>query len=166
MEGQRCAFAPGRFSGKGEVSAIRPQQVRVPKCARAAAQSILLWTEFFVSQIDPAAPILLTVPLEDRWVEVTIGEPTPREFFCLRANPKALPLVNEVPYNLEQGFREQARQFLATFQSGRNPRGPVTAPAPARPGTSTGSNKPSFLKWFVAPGARLLLAAPAPLLCP
>jgi hypothetical protein len=161
MQSQMSAFAPGRFSGKGDVSAIRPQQVRVPKCARAAAQSILLWTEFFVSQIDPAAPILLTVPLEEPWVDVTIGEPTPHEFFCLRANPKALPLVNEVPYNLEQGFREQARQFLATFQSGRNPRGPVTAPAPTRPATSTGSNRPRFLKWFVAGGVLLLLAAAA-----
>ncbi len=161
MQSQMSAFAAGRFSGKGDVSALRPQQVRVPKCARAAEQSILLWTEFFVSQIDPAAPLLLTVPLEESWVDVTVGEPTPHEFFCLRAKLKALPLVSEVPYNLEAGFREQARQFLASFQSGRNPRTPVSAPAPTRPATATGSNKPRFLKWFVAGGVLLLLAAAA-----
>ncbi len=161
MQSQMSAFAPGRFSSKGDISAIRPQQVRVPKCTPATAQSILLWAEFFLSQIDAAVPILLTVPLEESWVDVTIGEPTPHEMFCLRANPKALPLVNEVPYNLEEGFREQARQFLASFQRGRNPRGPLSGPAPVRPATPTSSNKPRFLKWFVAGAVLLLLVAAA-----
>src|SRR5207245_1085889 len=60
--------------------------------------------------------------------------------------------------------RERARQSLASFQSGRDPRGPVSAPAPIRPATATGSNKPRFLKWFVAGGVLLLLAAAAVML--
>ena len=67
------------------------------------------WSGFFLTQVDPQTPLLLTVPLEEPWLEVTFGEPASQELFALRATPKAMPLASEVPYNLSPEFRERAR---------------------------------------------------------
>jgi hypothetical protein len=108
---------------------------------------LLFWTRFFLTQVDPAVPLLLALPLEADWLDVTAGEPESHEFFCLRASPKAVPMVSEVPYKLDDAFRAKAKAFLDGFQRGQTtaadlPPGAVPefhAPAPARRG---------WLKWF------------------
>ena len=157
MQSQMTAFAPGRFSLKGDLSAIRPQQIRLPPCGETMTHTILLWTKFFLSQVDSAVPLLFTVPLNEPWLDVTLGEPTPHELFCLRASPKAVPLASEVPYNLEPGFKERTQKLLTSFQQsgGEGPAKMAPAPVQKEGGSSTTQ------KWFkwLGGGAALLVVA-------
>src|SRR6185503_16324697 len=121
IQSQCGAFARGKFNPKSVASTIRPQQIRVPQAANSISKAIAQWAGFFLSQIDSQTPILLTVPLEEQWLDVTVGEPTSQESFSLRATPKAMPLASEVPYSLSPEFRERARQLLVTLEAGRPP---------------------------------------------
>jgi len=159
MQSQMAQFAIGKFSLKGDSTGIRPQQLRVPPCANSAHHSIVLWTRFFQSQLDPAVPVLLTLPIEERWLDATFGEPTPHEFFCLRASPKSVPLVSEVPYNLDPDFRKNATTLLASFQDGKPASGLAAHGANAPTSSGFSSTKSKLLKWFGGGAALLVVLA-------
>src|SRR6266516_54913 len=161
VQNQFGAFARGRFNPKSDPSTIRPQQMRVPRAADSPATAILQWSNFFVTQVDPLTPTLLTVPLDEQWVDVTVGEPTSQQLFCLRATPKAMPLASEVPYNLSEEFRARARTVLAALDTGRPP-GSIFTPGETTAPESSSHIPPRnrFLKWFGG-GALLLLTAAA-----
>lgn len=160
LQSQMSAFAPGRFSLKGDGLNARAQQMRLPTCDYTPAESLLLWSRFFHDQVDPGVPLLITLPLDHSWLDVTLAEPTPHEFFALRASPKKFPLVTEVPYNLDTEFRKRADQYLMNLE--------VNKPAPpAERKTSTGTTtflaqpaatKPKWLRWLVGGGGLALLA--------
>src|SRR5439155_5157393 len=125
-------------------------------CGTSPAQTILWWSRFVQFQVDPAFPFLITLPLEEPWLDVTFGEPGAHEFFCLRASPKAVPLANEVPYNLDAAFRQSAATILAQFQKGQAPPSAAAASNLSAPASSAlASTKHKLLKWFGG-GAALL----------
>ena len=103
-----------RKSSHGETSALS-QQIRVPQAGDTPAEALFQWTEFFLCQLDRTTPILLVLYLDQKWVDITIGEPTNREFFSLKASRAALPLASEVPYELDEESREFAGNFIAAF---------------------------------------------------
>jgi hypothetical protein len=149
MDGQMAAFRTGRFDPRGDVQATRAQGIRVPACGESPAQTLVLWARFFLAQFDPGAPLLLLLPMEERWLDCIVGEPASHDFFCLRASPKAVPLASEVPYNLDELFRERARQRLEAFRTG------VASGASVPPGGGPGAGRaesasPSrrFLRWL------------------
>ena len=90
LQSQFSGFAPGTFN----VASVRVQQIRVPVAADTPEQALLFWSRFFLVYLDASVPLLLTLPLETNWVDVTAGEPESHEMFCLRATPKAVPLVS------------------------------------------------------------------------
>src|SRR5579859_824195 len=108
MEGQLGAFSPGVFSSRSGPASVRVQQIRVPRATANPEEAMLFWSRFFLVHVDSSVPLLLTMPIDSDWVDVTLGEPESHEFFCLRATPKAVPLVSEVPYKLEEEFRTKA----------------------------------------------------------
>ena len=118
MQGQLGGFVDGKFNPRVNPAALRAQQIRVPAVDADAERALLFWTRFFLAYLDPAVPLLLAMPLEENWIDVTAGEPESHEFFCLRASPKAVPLVSEVPYKLDESFRKKAASFLDHFQRG------------------------------------------------
>ena len=141
IQSQFGPFAPGTFNWRANASALRAQQLRVPVCDQDAERALLFWSRFFLTQVDASVPLLLTLPLDSTWVDVTAGEPGSHEFFCLRASPKAVPLASEVPYTLDDTFRKQAELFLDKFKRGetdtahlRRAAGPNPAAAPAKSG--------------------------------
>jgi formylglycine-generating enzyme required for sulfatase activity len=136
LQSQTPAFAPGKSSVKADMSGARPQQIRLPRPDNSLAQSILLWTRFFLSQVDPSTPLLFIIPVEESWVDVTMGEPTTQELFCLRASPKSVPLANEIPYNLDAAFRERSVKMLAALQNPSDPFGKSGANGAATPPAS------------------------------
>jgi len=97
--------------------------------------------------VDSSFPLLLMLPLNSEWVDVTVGEPGPHEFFCLRASPLAVPLVSEVPYTLDEDFRSRARTFLDGFERGQTSP-PDREPLPTVAAGAVASGKPSSRKWF------------------
>ena len=151
IENQSTTFIASRSGANAN-----PVEIRVPLAGENPEQALLFWTRFFQTQLDAAAPLLLMLPLDAEWVDVVAGEPGAHEFFYLRASPKAVPLVSEVPYKLDDAFRAKASAFLAGFQRGEKaaamlpPAAPAAiAPAPAKSG---------WLKWLVIGGVVIALA--------
>jgi len=155
------AFAAGKAGAKTDMSGVRAQQIRLPQSANSLPQTVLLWTRFFLLQIDPGAPLLLTIPLEDPWLDATLGEPGTQEMFCLRASPKSVPLANEIPYNLDAAFREKSEKFLAAFQSGADWSAAQSNPpaAPGSPGPGSGTQR--WFKNLIGWGAVFLVVVAA-----
>ncbi len=147
IQSQLAGFGPGIFGVRTAPASARAQQVRVPVAAQNPESALLFWTRFFLVYIDGSVPLLLTLPLEADWVDVTAGEPESHEMFCLRATPKAVPMVSEVPYTLDTEFRSNAASFLQSFQRGETRRIELkSAPAPvADPGSPA---KGGWLKWL------------------
>jgi formylglycine-generating enzyme required for sulfatase activity len=143
MDGQFKTFAGGNRTRTGQA---RPQQIRVPSAADSPEQVFLFWTRFFLTKVDPSTPLLLCLPLDEHWVDITAGDPESHEFFSLRASPKAVPLVSEVPYTLDGNFLTGARTFLDAFQRGETTTPPSVQPAQAeKPSTPS---KGGLLKWL------------------
>jgi len=155
IQSQLGAFAPRKFNA---ASAPRPQQIRVPVAAENPEQALLFWTRFLLTQLDESAPLLLTLPLDAGWMDVTVGEPGSHELFCLRASPKAVPLVSEVPYTLEGDFQTKADEFLDRFERGETV--PPNLPRPATAVIPIPRPAKSWRKW-VGVSVFLLLAAAA-----
>jgi formylglycine-generating enzyme required for sulfatase activity len=155
LQSQFGSYARGKFSSKSVSDTIRPQQLRVPRAADSISKAILQWCNFFLTQVDPQAPLLFTVPLEEAWLDVTAGQPTSQEVFCLRASPKSMPMASEVPYNLTPEFREQVRGVLAALEAGKPPASILTAAATSTTSAGQPAPKSKFLKWF---GAGVLVA--------
>lgn len=148
LESQCGAFAPGRFSSRASAAELRPQHFRVPS-PLLPGQGLLRWSQFFLSQLDPGVPLLFIAPLEENWVDVTLGEPTSHETFCLRAGLKALPLVTEVPYSLDDAFRERAGAVIESFRKNLGSECPPDSQDTAIfPRTPFSSAKRRVLKWF------------------
>ncbi|HZR21588.1 MAG TPA: SUMF1/EgtB/PvdO family nonheme iron enzyme [Verrucomicrobiae bacterium] len=161
IHGQLGAFAPGVFNVRTSPASIRVQQIRVPRAASGVEEALLFWSRFFLVQVDASVPLLLTLPLDADWVDVTVGEPESHELFCLRATPKAVPLVSEVPYKLEEDFRTKATAFLQAFQRGETTR-PDLTPASASVAPASAPAKGGWLKWLGV-GAIVVLAGAAAL---
>jgi formylglycine-generating enzyme required for sulfatase activity len=144
-QSQLAGFAPGRFNARTQTAGFRAQQIRVPASGANPEQTLLFWTRFFFTQVDSAVPLLLTLPLEANWLDATAGEPESHEFFCLRASPKSVPLVSEVPYTLDDAFRSGATTFLERFQRGEAKAAdlpvPASVPPPSAPPTKSGWRK-------------------------
>ena len=160
VQSQFGAFARGKFNPKSVSSNIRPQQIRVPRAADSVAKGILQWSAFFLTQVDPQTPMLFSVPLEEQWIDVTVGEPASQELFCLRASPKSVPLASEVPYTLADDFREHAGKLLVALQAGRPPVSILSVTdAPSALVDTSAPGKNRFLKWFGGGTALVALAA-------
>jgi len=127
----QAAFQTGFFKPKGDLSSLRAQQIRLPVVGYTSEQAIILWTRFLRLRIDPLVPLLITLAADAEWLDVIVGEPGTQEFFCLRARPAALPMVTEVPYELDDQLKEQTRELLAVFQDAKHaaPGKPLGAPA-------------------------------------
>jgi len=101
-----------------DVENLRPGQIRLPAIGSLAALSLSFWTQVLESQLGKDVPLLLTLPMHESWLDATVGEPSAREFFCLRAGTSALPPVHEVPYTVDETFRKDNQALLmALLQS-------------------------------------------------
>jgi hypothetical protein len=118
VQTQMGAYARGGATRKPGEELPRPQQIRVPAAPDHVLDSALFWLRFFVAYSDAAVPILITAPTDESWLDVTLGEPGEHEFFSLRATPKSLPPASDVPYNLDDAFRTNARTVLENFKNG------------------------------------------------
>jgi hypothetical protein len=115
LESQGGAYAPSSFRPSRDAARLRPQQFRVPLCSPTAEEGLLFWTWFVQSFVDPQAPLLLLARLDQGWVDATLGEPTPEEFFCLQASRQRLPLTTEIPFNLTLEFRQRAQGWVESL---------------------------------------------------
>ncbi len=145
LRSQAGAFAPGRFVLQEDMSDCRAQQARVPMGVESPAEAIPLWARFLAGHVDPLVPLLFVWPANGNWVDITFGEPSTQEYFCLRASRTTIPLTTEIPYDLDQKFRELATHLLTDFQSGVAPRTPVSGVTEGKAGAAVTS---TTQRWF------------------
>jgi hypothetical protein len=154
MHGQFMAFGLGQHQSFSETVFLRKtphggtaplsQQIRVPQAADTPAASLRQWIDFFLHKLNPATPILLVNCLDQKWMDITIGEPSSREFFSIKASRAALPLANDVPYKMDEASQEFARDFIASYRM-----------------TTNGKTKPNRNTTYLLLGLLLLLVLAA-----
>lgn len=120
LQNQMASYRPGNFDMRGDFSGLRPQHMRVPAGALGFEPSVLLWSRLLGIRVDRFVPCLFISSPAGPWLDVIAGEPSSHEFFCLRSLPAALPLVTDVPYEMDEPFKAKARSALAEFQNGKS----------------------------------------------
>ena len=85
---------------------VRPRHMRVPACEPHPADACALWMRFLYERVDPAVPALLFGRLGDSFIDLVVGEPGRGQVFALQTLPKRMPLTTDIPYNVDNQFRE------------------------------------------------------------
>jgi hypothetical protein len=91
------------------------QQMRLPASEPLLIDSTLFWRDLIARVLGTSAPLLFLQPLGYPWLDLIVGCPGPKQLLCLKASAKTIPLVQEVPYNLPEGFREKAARTFQDF---------------------------------------------------
>ncbi len=74
---------------------LAARQIRLPAAAGFAVETLWFWTRFLDAQLRRGIPVLLVLPLDESWVDVTCGEPTPRDLYSLRATRQIVEIASE-----------------------------------------------------------------------
>jgi hypothetical protein len=108
-------LAPFRPHSKADRSMqIAPRHLRVPACAPSADEAMLLWLRFMLTQLDQNTPLCVIYPLDEQFIDLIVGEPTPTQLFCVRASTRKIPLTSEIPYNLDAEFISRSKGLIAS----------------------------------------------------
>lgn len=105
-EGQ---YATRKYKPRGSRPA---EHLRVRSSSMSAARTIHFWQRISAALLDPSVPVLLAIPLDQYWMDVIAGEPSPGNFFCLRASIRALSFSADAAAEPPEAFREEARTIL------------------------------------------------------
>jgi len=114
---RRSRFAAGTYKSRGAPSAER---LRLLSRSAAAGDCLHFWARILELQLDRSVPLLLAKPAEQYWMDVVAGEPSPADFFCLRASPRVVPLVSDEAEEVPVSFRAEARALIEAAAAGRS----------------------------------------------
>ena len=95
-----------------------PRQIRLPAAGDYPEETFIFWCRFLESQLEKDLPILLTLPVQESWLDATIGEPGTKELYALRARPAVLNVACDVPYIITSEFRETNRDLIQALMEG------------------------------------------------
>lgn len=113
---RESAFGAGRYK---ERSGLPPARFRLLASSASAVRSLYFWERVLDSQLDVSAPLLLLVPADQYWMDAIVGTPTPSEFFCLRASPRALGLSSAEAAEPPEAFRKAALSVFEHLAAGK-----------------------------------------------
>ena len=144
-------FTPGSLEWcKGDKQALS-RCLRLPQIPGAQpAESLNAWVSFLASQLDPAVPLFGLLPTGRNWLDVIVGEPGPADFFLLRALPVGLPVVTDIPYQLDAESSANDAGLFASLARGQLPEVSCLNGQPVK------ANQEAAAKWLVRfrPGSR------------
>jgi hypothetical protein len=63
--------------------------------------------------------VLLVLPLDESWVDVTCGEPTPRDLYSLRVTPEIVKVATDAT-ELPSEFRSVSNHLIRAIESSLN----------------------------------------------
>jgi hypothetical protein len=98
---------------------LTARQIRLPAAAGFAVETLAFWTRFLDAQLRTGIPVLLVLPLEESWVDVTCGEPRPRDLYSLRATPQIVKLASEAD-GIPGEFRSASNHLIEAIESSLN----------------------------------------------
>jgi hypothetical protein len=101
-------FTIGKYKSR---TGLSPERIRLLASSSSVARSLEFWDRLVASEFDPTVPVLFVMPTQQYWLDAIAGEPTPPDFFCLRASPRSLPLTSDAT-ELPENFEEDARSVL------------------------------------------------------
>jgi len=153
-QSQLAEFSPLKITPKSDLQSLRAQALRLPVGSASHELALRLWTRFLTGIVDPSIPLFMVIPAGQAWIDVVAGRPSTQDFFCLRAGSTALPLVTDVPYQIDAEFKARAGQMLADFQAGGTIS--IVAQPAARPAPSPGG-APKARWWSAWTGKKLVL---------
>lgn len=87
--------------------------IRVPACADSPSNIIRIWLRFLLEELDSCNPMILLLPVGKSWIDVIVGQPTAKDYYCIRASLEAVPRTTDIPYTLGPGFLERVRRRIA-----------------------------------------------------
>lgn len=132
VDREMAAFAAGSAKEKkSAMASARAQQIRVPSCGVAPGEAGRLWIGVLLETLADGVGIMTIQSLDQRWLDVIVGEPGTANLFCMRASDKTIPLTSDVPYTLDAEFLARG-QALVDAWNGVAPK-PKTAPATSAP---------------------------------
>lgn len=149
----RTRMLPFERGGSQKGEPAKAAQTRLPLCAGSIGEAFVLWRRFFEVQLASGTPLLLVAPQEGEWLDAVAGDPSPADFFCLRANLAAVPLATSVPYKISDSLKEKCDQLVAALVKGLS-----SVPAPAQ----TTKEEPLHTTWlqrFISGGGKSSLLA-------
>lgn len=146
-----AGFTPGSLDWcKGEKQSLS-RCLRLPQIPGAApAESLNAWLSFLATQLDPAVPFFGLLAVEEKWLDVIVGEPGPTDFFLLRARTAEIPVVTDIPYELGPENAADDARLTAGLAKGELPGFSCLNGQPAT------ANRDAAAKWLVRfrPGSR------------
>jgi hypothetical protein len=93
--------------------------LRLPGICARATENLGFWAGYLDKHRDLNLPYLAIAPAGKRYVDLIVGEPQPRDFFCLRADNTALPETGtRTDPSIAERFEASAQGYLRTFRSG------------------------------------------------
>ncbi len=117
-----AAFAPGNPEWLQGEKQAQSRCLRLPQIPGAKpAESLNAWISFLATQLDPVIPLFGLLRLDGHWVDVIVGEPGPADFFLLRALPAEMPLVADIPYELDAVISANEAAVLGSVAHGQLP---------------------------------------------
>jgi hypothetical protein len=124
IQSQLDCYLTGSHQKGGAHSAAR--QIRLPAAGGFALETLSFWTRFFDAQLRRGVPVLLMLPLEEDWVDVTCGEPTPNDLYSLRATRQIVKVASEAGEEIPSEFRRASNHLVGAIESSLNgdPRSP------------------------------------------
>lgn len=95
--------------------------IRVPGGKGNIIDDAVIWCAYMLEKFGVETPVLVVIPPGKKWLDIIVGEEIGEsQIFCLKASPRAIPLTNNVPYNIDPLHREQYL-FLLTKKDSSTP---------------------------------------------
>jgi hypothetical protein len=109
----------GRASGMRRISrktmsepAPMAHHVRLPANPGRPLQTVHAWYGIASQFVRPATPMLLLLPDGQPWVDVIFGRPTSKELYCVKAPTSSIPGLADIPYQIDEDFRNGVADFI------------------------------------------------------
>jgi hypothetical protein len=111
-----ASFTPGALVWCQEEKQGSSRCLRLPQIPGAKpAESLNAWMSFLATQLDPAVPFFGLLRVDGNWLDVIVGEPGPADFFLLRARPAEIPVVTDIPYQLDAQVSAEETALFASL---------------------------------------------------
>ena len=95
---------------------LAARQIRLPAAPGFAVETLGFWTRFLDAQLRRGIPVLLVLPLDENWVDVTCGEPTSRDLYSLRATRQIVKVASEAD-QIPSEFRSVSNHLVEAIGS-------------------------------------------------